>query len=36
MIIGLVSASVDTIGAVATPYVFLLAIAGPLLARLAK
>ncbi len=36
VIIGLVSASVDTIGAVATPYVFLLAIAGPLLARLAK
>lgn len=36
VIIGLVGASVDTIGAVATPYVFLLAIAGPLLARLAK
>lgn len=36
VVIGLVGASVDTIGAVATPYVFLLAIAGPLLARLAK
>ena len=36
VIIGLVGASVDTIGAVATPYVFLLAIAGPLLARLAR
>ena len=36
VIIGLVGASVDTIGAIATPYVFLLAIAGPLLARFAK
>lgn len=36
VIIGLVGASVDTIGAIATPYVFLLAIAGPLMARFAK
>lgn len=36
VIIGLVGAGSDTLGAVATPYVFILAIAGPVLARFAR
>ena len=37
VIIGLAAASVGgTLGAVATPYVFILAIVGPVLARFAK
>ncbi len=35
VIIGLVGASIEAVGAVATPYVFLLAIAGPVLTRYA-
>lgn len=36
VIIGLAGAGVGTLGAVATPYVFILAIVGPVLARFAK
>ena len=35
VIIGLVGASIEEVGAVATPYVFILAIVGPVLARFA-